>query len=105
MMKRALIQGTRICEFVATEADQFEVHPDLQWIEVADDTTEQDTFIDGSVVKYVEPAPTTEEILLGQITVLENEITPRRLREAVLGTDNGWLASKEAEIAAVRAQL
>lgn len=100
-MKRALVQGTRICEFVATEADQFEVHPDLQWVEVADDTTEQDTYENGAVVKYVAPTPTP----LDQILLLEAEITPRRLREAVLGTDNGWLADKEAEIAIERVKL
>lgn len=35
------------------------------------------------------------------IQKLEAEITPRRLREAILG-DSGWLAAKEAEIAELR---
>lgn len=35
------------------------------------------------------------------IVKLEAEITPRRIREAILG-DNGWLAAKEAEIAELR---
>jgi len=61
-MKHALIQGTRICEFVATEANQFEVHPDLQWVEVADDTTEQDTYENGAVVKYQYPDLTWSDI-------------------------------------------
>jgi hypothetical protein len=39
------------------------------------------------------------------ISDLEAQITPRRLREAVLGIDNGWLANKDAEIAAVRGEL
>ena len=95
---KALVQGTRICELAVTE---FPVHESLVWVDVPDDTTTQDTYENGAVVKYVEPSPT----LLEQIVLLELEITPRRLREAVLGTDNGWLASKEAEIAAVRAQL
>lgn len=95
---KALIQGTRICELAVTE---FPVHSELVWVDVADDTTTQDTYENGAVVKYVAPTPT----LLDQIILLEAEITPRRLREAVLGTDNGWLADKEAEIAAVRAQL
>ena len=99
---KALIQGTRICELAVAE---FPVHADLTWVDVADDTTEQDTYENGAVVKYVETTPTFEEALLAQIIVLENEVTQRRLREAVLGTDNGWLAAKEAEIAAVRAQL
>lgn len=36
---------------------------------------------------------------------IESRITQRRLREAILGLDNGWLMSKNAEIAALRAQL
>ncbi len=39
------------------------------------------------------------------IAALEATITPRRTREAILGTDNGWLAQQEAAIAALRAQL
>jgi hypothetical protein len=42
---------------------------------------------------------------LQSIIVLENKITSRRLREAVLGIDGGWLASVEAEIAALRSGL
>lgn len=40
-----------------------------------------------------------------QIRDLEKEITPRRMREAVLGTGGTWLSDKETEIAALRAQL
>lgn len=40
-----------------------------------------------------------------EIAALEATITPRRTREAILGTDNGWLAQQEAAIAALRAQL
>jgi hypothetical protein len=40
-----------------------------------------------------------------QIVVLERQITPRRLREAVLGADGGWLKAQDAKIAALRAQL
>ena len=43
--------------------------------------------------------------ILAQISNLEAEITPRRMREAVLGVDGGWLASKEAEIQVLRGQL
>ena len=55
---------------------------------------------------------TTEEIadrdrglVLQEIERLEEEVTPRRMREAVLGTDDGWLASQDALIAAERAKL
>jgi hypothetical protein len=40
-----------------------------------------------------------------QILALEAQITPRRMREALLGTDGGWLADVNAEIAALRVSL
>ena len=43
--------------------------------------------------------------VLNEIIALESSITPRRTREAIVGTDNGWLAAQEATIAALRAQL
>ena len=45
-------------------------------------------------------------VVLATIATLEADVTPRRMREAVLtqaGAD--WLAAKEAEIAAERAKL
>ena len=49
-MKKALIKDTRICEVTAAE---FPVHPSLQWVDVPDDTTDRDTYVNGTVVKYV----------------------------------------------------
>ena len=43
--------------------------------------------------------------ILAEVTRLESQITPRRIREAVLGTDSGWLAAQEALIAIERAKL
>lgn len=43
--------------------------------------------------------------VMSQILTLENLETPRRISEAILGSDNGWLASNRASIAALRAQL
>lgn len=43
--------------------------------------------------------------LRAQIVSLEAQQTPRRIREAALGIDNGWLADLEAQIDALRAQL
>ena len=40
-----------------------------------------------------------------QILAIEATITQRRNREAILGTDNGWLADTDAKIKALRAQL
>jgi hypothetical protein len=39
------------------------------------------------------------------IFALESSITPRRTREAILGTDNGWLADVESQIETLRTQL
>jgi len=39
------------------------------------------------------------------IKELEAEVTPRRLREAILGTDSDWLKNKEAEITSERSKL
>ena len=61
-MKRALIQGTRICDIVAVGAE-FAVHSDLKWVDVADDTVSgEDTYVDGSVVKYVNPTPDAKDV-------------------------------------------
>jgi len=66
-------------------------------------------------LKYVPPiapdTPTAEEIAaqeaLNTIYALEEAITSRRLREAVLGTETptGWLETQEALIAVERAKL
>lgn len=39
------------------------------------------------------------------IVALESSITPRRTREAILSTDNGWLADIENQIQELRGQL
>lgn len=39
-----------------------------------------------------------------QILELEARVTPRRLREAVLGADREWIADIEQQIAALRAR-
>lgn len=47
------------------------------------------------------PPPTIRD----QIRALEDTITNRRVREAILKTDGGWLEDVEAQIALLRAQL
>ena len=42
--------------------------------------------------------------VLKEISALEAAVTPRRVREAVLG-DNGWLAGVNSQIAALRGSL
>ena len=51
------------------------------------------------------PPLAPDELIKQQIAALEATISERRKREAILGTDNGWLAGIEAQIAALRAQL
>jgi len=102
-MKRALIQGTRICEVADVS---FPVASDLQWIDVADDTTTADTYVDGAVVKYAPPVLTAAEQAQAEITRLENLETPRRLAEAVLTVEGKtWLEANRALIDVERAKL
>lgn len=49
--------------------------------------------------------PSERSLTLSEIAELEGMITPRRLREAVLGTDDGWLVAIDAKIATLRAKL
>lgn len=43
--------------------------------------------------------------VLEQIAQIESTITQRRIREAALGIDGGWLAQKDAEIAELRKSI
>ena len=45
------------------------------------------------------------QAIVSTIEGLESEVTPRRQREAILGTDLGWLAAQESLIATERAKL
>ena len=60
---------------------------------------------DGTPVAIDPPPLTGDELIKRQIVVLESQQTPRRIREAALGIDNGWLAGIEAQIVVLRAQL
>lgn len=54
-------------------------------------------------------APATPEhpnaAILRAIAAIESSITSRRVREAVIGADGGWLADADARIAALRSKL
>lgn len=53
-----------------------------------------------------DPAPLTgNALILSQIATKEAAITSRRIREAALGTDGGWLKAVDAEITALRKTL
>ncbi len=52
------------------------------------------------------PQPITgNALILSQIDELEAGVTPRRMREAALGNDNGWLADLDKQIGKLRVQL
>lgn len=61
----------------------------------------------GDITELPDLEPVQAEPLSAQaqIATIESTITQRRLREAVLGIDGGWLAAKVAEIAALRSQV
>jgi hypothetical protein len=53
-MKRALLHSNepgRICDIVEV-GQEFEVHADFEWIDVPDDTTTLDKYVDGEIIKY-----------------------------------------------------
>jgi len=51
------------------------------------------------------PAVAPTDKLRQEISTLESAITPRRLRESILGTDGGWLSEQESKIVELRNQL
>jgi hypothetical protein len=66
--------------------------------------------VDGNGLPCLKEREISEELkaqldLKRQIVLLEKEITPRRLREAVLGTDNNWLALQDEKIKTLRQSL
>jgi len=98
MAKKGLIQGTRICQ-VEDEDNIFPVSADLSWVDVPNDTTPEDTYVDGEVVKF-------------SISVADSWIYVRMLRDAKLAacdwtvaTDTALSDSKKAEWVAYRTLL
>lgn len=61
--------------------------------------------IDGNLVAVDTALVAKHVAALEQIASIEATITPRRVRESVQGTDGGWLAARDAEIAAIRASM
>lgn len=58
-----------------------------------------------SILEAEPPQTTQQEQAFKDIKMLEAQQTTRRIREAVLGIDGGWLANLNTQIAALRAQL
>lgn len=79
-----------------------ELHSDLlagqgQWKKISSGQDGQPILLDCP--------PTSDDLIKQAIVALESQQTPRRIREATLEIDNGWLAGIEAQIEALRAQL
>lgn len=64
-MKIALVKDSRIVQI----ADQpFTVHPDFQWVPVPDNTTTNDLYENGQVVKFVTPNFVIEKTSFDRLT-------------------------------------
>ena len=87
-MKKALIQGERICEF----GEEFPVHKDLIWVDVANDTTTKDTYVNGVVVKLI--PLTAMEIWEASMAATDNDI-PRALEDIY----DAMSATQQAKVA------
>lgn len=61
--------------------------------------------IDVFEAQYPAGSPSITGQIKAQILALEATVTQRRVRDAILGTDGGWLANVEAQIAVLRGQL
>lgn len=101
-MKAHLIQGGIVTNTIAIESIELaqQLFPDYTVIEATQGGPGW-RYEDGQLL---EPLPPPRDIK-AEIASLEATITSRRTREAILGTDNGWLANVESQIAALRAQL
>lgn len=51
------------------------------------------------------PALTNNQVVLSKIAAMESSVTQRRIREAILGIDGGWLKNIDAQIAIERKSL
>jgi len=79
-MKLALIQGTRICEIVEL-GQEFPVAPDMWWVDVPTDTTTQDTYENGAVVKFQPYVPTPLEQWEQEMKSLDAQVTERMIED------------------------
>lgn len=58
-----------------------------------------------AMLRVLNPEPTSADLIRIQIAELERQQTDRRVREAALGIDKGWLANLNDQIEALRKQL
>lgn len=107
-MKYARVQDGIVMElYEDTEENQglFPMTPQAleQWHEANDLVQLGDRYDNG--VYSAPPEQSHNEIIKAQIMQLEASVTPRRIREAILGVDNRWLADLNEQISDLRSQL
>ena len=98
MTKKALIQGTRICQ-IENAANVFPVSSDLSWVDVADDTTTKDSYKDGAVVKFTIAVSTYWSSMRDTRNTLLSDC------DWTVATDTALSDSKKAEWIAYRTLL
>lgn len=76
----------------------------MRAVESAEDCIEGETFFDELPTPWP-PALSASDAIKEKIAELEAQVTDRRIREAVLGVDGGWLKEQDAKISALRSQL
>lgn len=99
-----------LCQLLAVRInpDYFQLRGlDVYWLDGAFDTAENQAVVADVLANYdtLAAAYVARQNIVAQIIELETQQTARRMREAVAGVDNGWLANLEAQIAVLRAQL
>lgn len=60
---------------------------------------------EGRPIATPRPGLSENDLIASQIAELEATITPRRMREAAIGTDGGWLKEVDEQIATLRKTL
>lgn len=99
---KALIHMETVVE---VSEEEFPVNSELRWVECQKEVKVGYLFRNGDFVAPENNQTPTINPTLAEIATLEAEITSRRIREAILGIDNGWLSDKEQEIKDLRKKL
>lgn len=101
----AVIENDKVINIVVAENDFAMAQG---WVLIPDKAAIGWAHINGEFIDNSVPVNTIgkEKVKIkDSIFAIESAITQRRLREAVIGADNGWLKEQETAIAALRAQL
>lgn len=93
-------KATHKIKMIAENSETPEDHTIL-----APPSDDHEWLVDQWIITPQKQAEIDRRALLVEIELLEAQQTPRRIREAALGQDNGWLADLEAQIEILRLQL